>query len=98
MFYIVYRKTDFVVLFYKEDFSTGLVNTPDEILTTICNDRQVSKDEYTIEETVKLLDICVDGSQVYDPSTKTLAVNPAYIAPPAVETSSIPVSDPGAAQ
>lgn len=96
MFYIVYRKTDFVVLFYKEDFSTGFVNSMEEIFSTICSDRQVNEADYVIEATVKLSGICADGSQIYDPATKTLAVNPAYIPPPRVETSSIPVSDPGA--
>ena len=96
MHYIIYKKSDKTVLFTKYDNSTGWTNPPEVIFNQICVDRQVNPADYIIEETVELEGIRTDGSQIYDPATKTLADNPAYIAPPAVETSSIPVSDPGA--
>ena len=95
MFYIVYKKSDKTVLFTKEDISTGWTNTPEEILAVVCSDRRVNVTDYTIEETNKLEGVRVDGSQIYDPATKTLADNPAYVPPPSVETSSIPVSVAG---
>lgn len=94
MFYIIYKKTDKTVLFTKNDESTGWRNTPEQILNQICEDRQVNSNDYVIEETNKLEGIRTDGSQIYNPSTKTLADNPAYVPPPAIETSQIPVSDP----
>jgi len=94
MFYIIYNKNDKVVLFTKNDLSTGWHNTSEQILNQICEDRQVDVKDYVIEETVELKDIRTDGSQIYNPSTKTLSNNPAYVPPPAIETSQIPVSDP----
>lgn len=92
MHYIIYKKSDRTVLFTKHDYSSGWTNPPELIFANICSDRQVNPEDYVIEETVELDGVRTDGSQIYDPDTKTLADNPAYVRPPAVETKNIPVS------
>ena len=92
-YYIIYKKSDKTVLFAKFDNSTGWRNTPQQIFNQICQDRQVNSVDYAIEETVALEGIRTDGSQIYDSATKTLSNNPAWVPPPAIETTPLPVTD-----
>jgi len=93
MYYIIYKKSDKTVLFTKHDDSTGWNNSTEIIFNQICQDRQVNSDEYVIEETIKLEGIRTDGSQIYNSETKTLSANPAWVLPPAIETSQLSVTD-----
>lgn len=93
MYYIIYKKSDKTVLFTKYDASTGWSNSAEVIFNQICEDRQVNSADYVIEETIRLDGIRTDGSQIYDPATKTLSNNPTWVPPPAVETSALPVTD-----
>ena len=93
MYYIIYKKSDKTVLFTKHDDATGWKNPPEVIFNQICEDRQVNPADYVIEETIKLDGIRTDGSQIYDSATKTLSDNPAWVPPPAIEATPLPVTD-----
>lgn len=68
-------------------------------LAQFCEDNELNINDYALVElSVKLPKEVSHGKHIYDLATNSVIVDPTWIEPPAVETLSIPVSDPGAPQ
>lgn len=69
-------------------------------LAEFCEDRDFNVADYAGVQLSAPLpkNLVVLASHIYDEATNTVIADPNYIEPPAVETTSIPVADPGAPQ
>lgn len=95
---LIIQKSNGLILQSRNDTATGPKMPIDEVLSTYTND--VSADPALIEIieipfTKFSLEI---GRHIYSKSTGQIEQNSNWIEPPAPETSSIPVADPGAPQ
>lgn len=96
MFICIYKKADSVVHQIRNDTSVPQVTPAEQHLLNFCSDNGFQPSDYAVVEMpVQNVDFRV-GKFVYDAQTNSMAISPNWIEPPAAETSSIPVSDPGA--
>ena len=100
LYYAIYKKSNKQVLQTRLEMSDNANLLPLEFwLAEFCEDRNFNVAEYGA--TILTTPVPKEGGHdmyLYDEVTNALVVNPNWIAPPAVESSSIPVSDPGAPQ
>lgn len=98
MFICIYKKSDNTVYQVRSDTSAPQSVSAEQHLLNFCADNQVQPNDYAVAEMpYQDVDFRV-GKFAYDAQTNSIVVSPNWIEPPAVETSSIPVSDPGANQ
>ena len=94
MFMCIYEKSNNVVVEVRNDTSVPQTTTPEQYLSYFCkNNNKNQADYYYAEMLYQEIELGVN-KHLYDKNTNSIVVNPDWIPPPAVETSSIPVSDP----
>lgn len=98
MFMCVYEKSSNIVVQIRNDSSVPQTTTAQQYFVMYCEDNEVDPAlyDFAVMQYQKIDDFTV-GEYLYDKNTDTIVINPDWIPPPAPETSSIPVSDPGAA-
>jgi hypothetical protein len=94
MFMCIYEKANNVVVELRNDTSTPQTTTAEQYLTYFCdgNNKNIANYNYA-EMPFQQIELVV-GQYLYDQNTNSIVVNPNWIPPATVETSSIPVSDP----
>ena len=98
MFICIYKKADNIVHQVRNDTSVPQSASAEQHLLNFCADSEVQSSDYACAEmSYQNVDFRV-GKFAYDAQTNSIVISPNWIEPPAVETSSIPVSDPGANQ
>lgn len=98
MFICIYKKSNSVVHQLRNDSSTPQVTPAEQHLLAFCNDNEVAVGDYAVAEIpYQNVDFSI-GKFIYDAKSASMIVSPDWREPPAIETSNIPVSDPGAAQ
>lgn len=93
---LIIEKSTKVILQSRYDNSTGTKMSMEEVLQAYCEGNNCDIESVEVVEIPFTKFEFVIGKHVYQDGQ--IAVNPDWREPPAVETSSIPVSDPGAAQ
>jgi hypothetical protein len=94
MFMCVYQKSDNIVVEIRNDSSVPQTTTAEQYFQIYVNDNEVDVNLYNYAE-IPYQKISFNiGEYLYDQTTNSLVINPDWIPPAAVETSSIPVSDP----
>jgi hypothetical protein len=94
MFICIYKKLDNIVYQVKNDSSVPQSVTAEQHLSTFCMDNDVQVSDYAVAEMPFQKFDFVFGKFVFNSQTNSISVSVNWIEPPAVETSSIPVSDP----
>lgn len=94
MFMCVYQKSNNFVVELRNDASVPQTTTAEQYFQMYINDNNVDANLYNYAE-MPYQNITLNiGEYLYDQATNSIVINPDWIPPPAVETSSIPVSDP----
>lgn len=92
----VYEKSTTIVVQIRNDTSVPQTTTAEQYFNEYCIDNNVDANLYNYAE-LPYQNITLNiGEYLYDKGTNTIIINPDWIPPAAIETSSIPVSDPGA--
>ena len=101
IFFAVYKTIDNLVVLTRTEMADN-ANKIDAtgLLSVYCQDHNLNPADYSAAElSSPLPENILHGKYVYDSATNSIIVAPNWIEPPAVETSSISVSDPnGGAQ
>lgn len=93
MFMVAYNKNTYEVVYWRCDTSTNPISAQQAF-----DQCQEDKTNWAFKEIpMPNLESLAIHRTVFNPDTNEFAPNPNWIEPPAVETDSIPVSDPGAA-
>ena len=95
---LIIQKSDSLILQSRYDTSTGKKMFQDEVLFNFAQDNSVDQSTIEIVEIPFVKFSLEVGKHIYNKSTGAIDQNPNWIEPPSVETSSIPVADPGASQ
>jgi hypothetical protein len=94
IYYAIYKKSNKQVLQTRLEISDNAnLLSLDFWLAEFCEDRNFNAVEYA--STILSAPVPKEGGHdmyIYDEATNALVIDPNWIAPPAVETSSIPVS------
>lgn len=98
MFICIYKKADNIVHQVRNDTSVPQAASAEQHLVAFCADNEVQSSDYAVAEMPYQNVDFHAGKFAYDAQTNSIVVSPNWIEPPAIETSSIPVSDPGATQ
>ena len=94
MFMCVYEKSTNIVVQVRNDTSVPQTTTSEQYFNDYCVDNNVDASLYNYAE-LPYQNITLNvGEYLYDQTTNSIVVNPDWIPPATVETSSIPVSDP----
>jgi hypothetical protein len=96
MFICIYKKSDNIVHQVRSDTSVPQSASAEQHLLTFCTDNAIQLSDYACAEMPHQQIDLVVGKFTYNEQTNSIVVSPNWIEPPAVEASSIPVSDPGA--
>jgi hypothetical protein len=94
MFMCVYQKADNIVVEIRNDTSVPQTTTAEQYFNDYCVDNNVDPAQYNYAEMPYQKIGFNIGEFSYNQATNSIVVNPDWIPPAAVETSSIPVSDP----
>lgn len=93
---LILNKATQVILQSRYDTSTATKMPIEDVLKFYCKDNSVdSASVEAVEIPFVEFDLCI-GKHIYNKQTSSVEINPNWVEPPAVETSSIPVADPGA--
>lgn len=96
MFICIYKKSDNIVHQIRNDTSVPQSASAEQHLLNFCADNEIQSSDYACAEMpYQNIDFCA-GKFVYNAQTNSIVVSSNWVEPPAVETASIPVSDPGA--
>lgn len=95
---LIIQKSGGVILQSRYDNSTGTKMEAAEVLSTFVSDNNIDAATVEIVEIPFTKFTLTVGKNIYNKVNGQIEDNPLWIEPPAVETQSIPVSDPGAAQ
>jgi hypothetical protein len=91
---LIFNKSTKIILQSRVDNSTGEKMPKEQVLQTHCEDNNLDIQDFEIVEipfTKFNLEI---GKQIYNKETNSIEINPNWIAPPALEVASIPVTNP----